>query len=519
MRKGASIKATAQLGEGDHRKTRGVVESCFRSTGAYAPVVFASNPNNEYQSLRARTCAEIIQPGLVDDAIKWAKKNHKEIFEKIKFVKPDTFDVYLENSNARPAVKKILQETHDRLKLMGVDCESIFGAPESRRWTLRSAFVKVEKLLYRSPAGIKEKTPRLIQGAQPEFIVLVGPWISALQRLFKRRFGLDNSFTFCCGLTNVEVSSVLDPGTDHCAKTSEHADWSHMEDDISAFDSSVDRKWNQYKLWLYKRFGAPTAVRLLLNQNVDKRGRTRFGYKYRVKGSVASGDPDTSLFNFVINLICHLYTFCKEKKFSIHKARRMIRIIISGDDVYLRHRGKRFDWKPGMAGLGFKAETIYRERVCEIEFCSNRPISTKNGYVFCPMPGKVLAKLGYSISRPENVSKESYLKGVALGLKETCHFCPPINQVLDDILFLTQGHVAYFERDHEYKLRAGHVEFHESCYVDLYHIYGWCPQWQGLLMRSAEHYDSIVEALIDRDTGAPSVLSDGRANVKEFQTV
>jgi hypothetical protein len=123
----------------------------------------------------------------------------------------------------------------------GYDEHTVLTKEELYKWTTRSSFVKVENNLYQSPAGITIKAPRMIQGAQPEYIVLVGPWIASLQILMKRRWGLKNFLCFTSGLSASSLAQyVLRKG------------WKMLEDDLGKFDTSIREEWCHYELWLCK---------------------------------------------------------------------------------------------------------------------------------------------------------------------------------------------------------------------------------------------------------------------------
>jgi hypothetical protein len=476
------------------------------NTGLYAPNAYASNFINEQQATAARVTAETIEPveGAIESCVEWAKTNHKSLFPNVHYVSSLSFDAYLLGSNASPSVKRILRKTYDRMKEDGHDEESILTKCLKYRWTSRSSFVKVENNLYCSPAGVTLKAPRMIQGAQPEYICIVGPWIAALQILLKRRWGSDNFLCFTSGLSAKALADAIDK-----------PNWLKLEDDLGKFDTSIRRPWCEYEVWLCEKFGAPRAVLDLMSANISTHGHTHHGITYKVDGTRKSGDPFTSLFNSVINGIAHLYLYCKYTNKTVEQAKESIVMILQGDDNVLTHAEKRqFPWQKGMATLGFDSKAMYREEDT-VEFCSNRLYRTTDGLVFGPKPGKVLAKFGYIINPPLGVSRESLMRGVALGLQKQCNFIPPIKVVIDRVLDLTSNHKAVFCNKYmEHKMKVS--KFYESTpEIDyqLYEQYGWNTEMQHQFKQivatsvlGGDFNHPYAQLLFDRDTSGPQSI-------------
>lgn len=429
-------------------------------------------------------------------------------------VKSVSFETYLERSNASPSVKRTLRACKARLDADGVSEDSKLSNRQLYQWTYRSSFVKVENDLYSSPLGRKDKAPRLIQGAQPEFICLVGPWIMALQDLLKRRWNTDNFICFTSGVSAEKAANHVMTGQGR---------W--LEDDLGKFDSSIRRPWCEFEVWLCKKMGAPRAVLDLMTANISTHGSTHHGWRYKCDGTRKSGDPYTSLMNSIVNGLSHLYLYCKWTNKTVDQARETLRMLVQGDDNCMRHAELTlFPWREGMAGLGFDSEAIYRRHPNEVEFCSCRLYLVGEGFwVFGPKPGRVLAKFGYVINPPANVSRESMMRGVALGLKKGCSFIPPIKSVIERVLQLTEGHCAWFERKQfapfaEEPLKPK-VYYSPSVDVmlNLDMNYDWDYGKQSHFdarvsqLELGDCLGSYTELLFDRDTSGPQSIFGGWA--------
>lgn len=484
------------------------VEMAFDS-GLYRPTCFASNKHNEFEAIQARVLAPNLELKGWDDCLAWLRENHRLLFREMHKINSVPFEEYLSRSNASPGVKANLSKTKKLLLESGIDENSHLTRSQLYQWTKRKSFIKVENDCYNSPLGRKNKAPRLIQGAPPEFICLVGPWIMAVQDLMKRRWSTKNYVCFTSGVTADKAAEFIDGGK---------GEW--LEDDLARFDSTIDEKWCNYEVELCRRFGAPSAVLNLMLANIKTHGTSHHGWHYKCQGTRKSGDPYTSLMNSIINGVAHLYLYCRGTGKTLEECRNTVRMLVQGDDNLLRHPvlAERIEWQSGMASLGFESEAIYRARRQDVEFCSSRLYETSGGITFGPKPGRVLAKMGYIVNPPQGVSRESLMRGVALGLKQTSDFLPPVRAVIDRILQLTEGHMAWFERKQFEAFARGN--YRGTCTIDtmlsLYLNYQWDFSCQTDLevklrgMQFGDKYPTLVTLLLDRDCGGPQQIFGGK---------
>jgi len=139
---------------------------------------------------------------------------------------------------------------------------------------------------------------------------------------------------------------------------------------------------------------------------------------------------------------------------------------------------------------------------------------TSGGWVFGPKPGRVLAKFGYVVNPPLDVSRESMMRGIALGLQKQCHFIPPLRVVIERVLELTTGHQAWFDRKLEHIMQL--TNYYESTIdidVSLYDQYYWDVSKQSSFERMVKslHFGDemkggYTELLFDRDTSGPQSI-------------
>jgi len=443
----------------------------------YRPMSFANTQENEENVVKSRVIVDTppADESYMKQFIRWVKRHYKKLFNsRIHKVYKVTFDEYIERSNASPAVKKILRTTYEKLCVAGIDENSILSPEIIHQYVRRSLFLKKENLCYRTPAGVKDKAPRAIQGATPEFICLVGPWIMALQDAIKKIWSSKNWCCFTSGVRSDKAAQLI------------NEPWQFVEDDIKTFDSSVCENLLQLELWIARKFGAPRAVRDLMLENCNTHGYTFFGAKYYVPGCRKSGDPYTSLFNSMLNAFMHAFIIGDWLNWSIDEVKEHVRMLVAGDDNAMCINSEiRIPFVYCMSRLGFSSEALYRDSIFDLEFCSCRVYDVDGQLTFGPMPGKVLSKLGYLNNPPANVTRESMMKGIALGLKHSCYFIPPLRAVIDCILRLTRSSVAYegpetkFKKD-DWHMNFVHVntKFTASVYVSLFCTYGWTYDMQ-----------------------------------------
>jgi len=491
-------------------------------TNDYHPICFADNQHNEIQSLKTRVICETpaLNEDFVDKFIKDIIKNFKTLFPGIgqlhvtELTHPDAKAIpdllphqytYIHRSNADPSVKSILIKTFIRLNSEGITEDSFLPKSVCRQWCNRKAFLKLENLLYNTPVGLKEKAPRFISGAQAQFICLVGPWMMLFQDKLKLSWGLDNFITFSSGKSNEELGNLCEKHYNHNLHP--------FEDDIGVFDSSVRPPLLQLESYIFKRCGAPRAVQQLVRMNINTRGVTKSGIRYRVEGTRKSGDPYTSLGNSILNGLMHYFAYKHRYRLSTIQVKHQLKMIVQGDDNVGFSKYK-IDWLHSMAQFGFESEAKYRLQLEEIEFCSMRLYHSSGGYIFGPMPGRVIAKFGYFVNPPKDVPLQSLLRGSALGLYKQCHFIPPLKIFLDKVLIYTEGYQAVYSRENFSDWKTHTKEYHNATlrtYNNLWLNYGYTMEFDLILSKtipiSPHHLDiPILNWMMNHDSSGPNAI-------------
>lgn len=471
--------------------------SAYIKNTNYKPIAFQSNFINEKIAVGARVMKLTPVPDhkLETEFCDFVKKYFDILFPEWKRIREDSWGEYLRNSNASPAVKKILDKTFNE-KILHLSKSNKISHNLAYKWTTRKAFCKVENLLYKSPKGVKRKAPRLIQGAQPEFICVLGPFFSALQNHIKRIWGGQGSVLFASGKTNLFVSQYISK-----------LKGLFLEDDVSAFDSSVSKRLNYLELWMCKKFGLHPLGLQLFEANIMTHGFTQSGIKYSVPGTRKSGDPWTTVFNSILNALIHIFAISKANKWSCLKTLENCGMVVSGDDSVVVHGGVKIG-KEVLLKLGFECEVNYKNSIYDLEFCSNIFYDTTIGPLLGPKMGRVLSKIGQFILPPLNIHPLCVLRGVALGFKPLWDYVPLMRSLCHGILQDTKNFVPHYSKstdwqmsyekcasmgvgltvDNRYKLSPDSI-----CELDL-------KLSLGLMGKEIQSVHPLFEVLLDRDT-------------------
>jgi hypothetical protein len=471
-------------------------------TGGFRPVAYAPNLNNEEVAVRKRILAETLEPDMeyLRRAIHWVERRFKKFFPYFGEISAVPFEKYLENSNASPSVKRTLRETYAKLQADGIDENTVLSEEQVRKWCKRKAFVKVENNVYRTPVGRKKKACRLIQGATPEFICLVGPWMMAFQKRMKKRWSKNNHICFTSGVSMLDAIKVIN----------KHGKF--LEDDIGAWDASVASQLLRMEYNLFKWAGAPPIVLQLIKGNINTVGVTSKGVSYSRNGMRKSGDPYTSCGNSFLNAVLHCFIYCDETNCSYAQMSQELFMIVQGDDNLLNEPGIfPIDWKDRMNALGFDNIAIPRRSLYDCEFCSCIVLDSDLGPVFTMKPGKVMAKLCYNVLPPLHIHPKQILRGMALGLYNGVQHCEPLKIYVDRLLQMTAGEIPKNFKMDDWKMRhvcCGNVP------DNIYHLSQRYGSWGANYVEEFEsmlslcnYGDDLVSPLfqlfLNRDTAGP----------------
>lgn len=447
---------------------------------AHKPVVFSKSPEAERIAIEKRILAKPAHE-ITDEDIepfnKWVSENFEVLFNRsgIK-IEPMPFDTWLKGCNASPGQKQLYLDAKVRLEQSGVDItDAVLTDEQISKYSRNKAFVKREFLLLRTHNGIKQKAPRLIQGCEAEYMVLTGPWFAAFNGYLREIWHPENFLVYASGRSSFEVATEFTKGIEgmNCGDT-----------DQRAFDSNFQLPILKTENTIAQRHGAPKHVTQLHAAMANKRGRTGFGLSYCCCGGRSSGEGCTSCFNSMINILIHAYSFHQHVKLTnptiqLSQLKRLCKFVACGDDNIFWHAGTKIDWEAHMSKLGFDCAPNYRGSLHAMEFCSCRLTRVQGGYAFIPKAGRILSKLGFSISANNPVEAKQFVYGSCLSIDNQVGKHPIVGPVLALTKRLTMTVKPKFDKDTPWKMGSPvPIVYTNESFLDICAQYDWSSEKQ-----------------------------------------
>jgi hypothetical protein len=235
-------------------------------------------------------------------------------------------------------------------------------------------FVKHEKL-----NGSKKTNPdpRAIQFRNVKYCVALGKYLKPMEHLLYRLRGsgknsvLPPSRVIGKGLSSVGRAQLL------VSKLAMFEKPVVLSLDGSRFDLHVARELLQIEHLVYTTMNGSRKLRQLLAWQLDNKGKSDGGIKYKCRGRRMSGDMNTALGNCLLMIIM-VATFMRGKKYDM---------LDDGDDCLLIIESSDLEWVLANVteafleyGMEVKIENIAHS-LEEIEWCQCRPIRLGGGRV------------------------------------------------------------------------------------------------------------------------------------------
>jgi len=245
--------------------------------------------------------------------------------------------------------------------------------PLTRRDAILKMFVKNERTL-----DANQKAPRAIQARKPRFNLELQTYLHNIEKwVFKRG---DSKRVSSKGLDQYQKASLL------------RTAWEQFNDPVAIladhgrFDSRQTTQWLKAEHDFYQSFyPGDQYLSWLLSLQITNFGATRNGVRYKVKGTRASGDVNTSLGNSVANIAI----LCKWLSKIANK-----RIIVDGDDSVIKI--ERCDLykvdATELSSLNFGTTYSVVDEFCMIDFCQCKPINTINGWLMVRAPQRMIER-------------------------------------------------------------------------------------------------------------------------------
>jgi len=145
---------------------------------------------------------------------------------------------------------------------------------------------------------------------------------------------------------------------------------------------------------------------------------------YRMRGGVKSGHNDTSIANSIVNM-----SICFEVA---RRTQTPAMILVSGDDalVAVPMQANLESWPRLEAEYGIKPDARTFTDYRSVSFISGCWMRSEQTYAFVPKPGRLFARLFWSVLNVPERQRASYVNSVVQSLWPACALMPVVNSFL-----------------------------------------------------------------------------------------
>ncbi len=349
-------------------------------------------------------------------------------------------------------------------------------------------FIKNERMTMTTPM----KAPRAIQSRSPRYNICYQRYIIPYGELWKTKDLIKRTCTK--GLNQYEIAEMF------------------------------YLKWNKYgnpvaDLWDHRFFDAKEHTRALMFQNlyinscfnsnsywlllpprVLNKCHTRNNIKYRVKGTRASGEADTSDGNSTVNDMMISYVY---RKIEHDKG-------LLGDDSVVIHEAKTTINVNDMMEYGFQSKYNQVTEFEDIEYCQCHPIHTINGWLMVREPSRVISRgttcINHSIKSVDMFKR--WCKGVG-DCEYSCNAGVPVLQAFAEFMRRSTTEKPIYDREiqeHRIKGDYSHV-INDTARISFNKAFGITIKQQYEL----EHYFNMLKwdlqlVVVDQPTEPTNVI-------------
>jgi len=313
------------------------------------------------------------------------------------------------------------------------------------------AFIKWEKFSDDLSDPLQFKAPRLIQHRSDEYCYELARYLKPLEhKLFQSYDGKKvprSKRKFIKGMNSFQVATNL-------RKASRFPNPVWINADHSRFDAHLNNELRRvFRKYVKDSYPGDQYIERLMRMQEVNKGKTRNGIKYSVRGTMMSGEYNTSLEDCFINYMILLFVFQNVD----------CEIRVNGDDsVICLDRSELHKVNLGGFGdLAFKTKTEIVFDFSQIDFCQCKPVELSSGHWrMVRNPFRVFERTAYTIKNYPDLKGYQSLAG-AIGLGElACNNGIPMLQSY--ALFMIQAARGRFSK-HDYdEYMARRPEPHRS---------------------------------------------------------
>jgi hypothetical protein len=403
-----------------------------------------------------------------------------------------------------------MYQIHSEMMAEGTSCYSVFTPTalkklnETKMMVKRETNTKGNSVLDGEEPNLEEGEvdvkPRQIMCSSPANTVLTMPAIKRLQGILRARWDEHNWLVYGPGCDVNLLASVINDKQPASADNS----------DFGNYDACRAAELLELFLWFCERHGIPSGTIDVIRASATTTGQSRWGWAFEFHELLGSGRAWTTLFNTWLNNTMRAFVYCTQTCRTPQEASRHVTIVGAGDDgLTMFQEDEHIDWAGPLGDLGFEFESKHVYEFRDYEFCSMRLFTTSLGLEWLDCPGKVLAKLGWSVRAQNATQAREIARGAALSFLPRVSSNPPLQAVLESIELQTRGEKAAKIRPETWLPRKPNSgEANAATWADFYAVYGYTQDMHVLVKRWAatavigrEHDMPILQMLCDVDTG------------------
>jgi hypothetical protein len=261
-------------------------------------------------------------------------------------------------------------------------------APTDGELSHGKSFVKVEKVF-------GDKDPRCISGQQDVLNVVAGPWVYALNKSFRKMFGLNHHVLYCDGYTAAEIGAFVQHrmggatdkdwfalicGDDQLIAYYRGGRWYFVEVDGTRHDAHMHSGFFKLKWAVY---AAVTDIPVYITRYYKR--LTEFttaqfphGVSYSHPFRVRSGDADTKLGNSLCT-----WAVVEEIVDHLHAADGVASGMESARESLLQRCGYEIEYKVS-------------EELSDVSFLSGLLVPVYDTLYWVPKPGRLMDRIGWT---------------------------------------------------------------------------------------------------------------------------
>lgn len=344
--------------------------------------------------------------------------------------------------------------------------ETISQGLRVRAWSAVQMFVKPDRY---SVDSVKTKAPRAIQYRSPCFNLMIARWLKPIEHDYYQSVDEYGLRVVAKGLNNLERAHNIVEAAGMFRNPV------FVLLDHSKFDSCVQVKHLRFLHRIYTRAIRDPRFKCMLQYQINNRGFTKGGIRYKVQGTRMSGDYDTGLGNTILNHYL-MYVVFRNVKFHL---------LLDGDDsVVVMEKSELVKVDFGeFARLGFGTTYKIVSELNQVEFCRAILIPDEIPR-FARDPVRAITNMSASFNWYTEEGYRHYLAGLGLGEAAASNGVPIISVIAAKLVGLSNKPIINENIKYMYGEAGPAVSITDAAREAVYVNYGISPALQEYIEKT-----------------------------------